>query len=529
MATTVEPSGGSSADTDELAGFGYRQELDRSLSSFSSFAAGFSYISILTGVFELFGFGFTNGGPAMWWSWPIVLAGQGAVALCFAEMAGQFPLAGSVYQWSKRVGSAGLSWMTGWILIIGSIVTVAAVAVAWQVVLPQVSVHLQFIGSTAAIRAANAGSYSTRDGALNALILGAILVVFATFINLLGVRVMATLNNIGVIAELIGSTVLIILLVFHFHRGPGVIGHTLGTGAGHSWGYFGAFLVAGIMSAYVMYGFDTAGTLAEETNNPRRSAPMAIIRALAAAAFIGGLLILFAMMAVRHITDPKIGKLGLPYIVKQALGNTTGNVFLCDSALAIMVCTLAVVTACIRMLFSMARDGRLPFGDTIAKVSGKRRVPIIPALLVGGLALLLLVVNIANQSAFVALTGVAIIMFYLPYLAVTGSMLYRRLRGEWPRPEHGPYFNLGRWGLPVNLFAVVYGTLVAFEIAWPRAAVYGTEWYFRFGAYEFIGASMVVGAAYYLLVQRRKGESILESHRAAAPEPGRAPVGETAP
>jgi urea carboxylase system permease len=415
--------------------------------------------------------------------------------------------------------------MTGWILIIGSIVTVAAVAVAWQVVLPQVSTKLQFIGS-----ATNAGTYSTPDGAKNALILGAILVIFATIINLLGVRVMAMLNNIGVIAELIGSTILVILLIFHFHRGVGVVGHTLGTGAGHQWGYFGAFLVAGIMSAYVMYGFDTAGTLAEETNDPRRKAPMAIVRALAAAAFIGALLILFALMSVKNIHDKNIGLLGLPYIVKQALGNTLGNIFLVDSALAITVCTLAVVTACIRMLFSMARDGRLPFGDSIARVSGKRRVPIVPAILVGGLSLLLLLVNLANQSAFLTLTSVAIIMFYLPYLAVTGSMLYRRLRGEWPRPEHGPYFNLGRWGLPVNIFAVVYGTLTAFQIAWPRAAVYGTKWYFRFGAYEFIGGMALIGLAYYLLIQRHKGGAILDSHRAAVEEQiGPAHMGDVAP
>jgi urea carboxylase system permease len=530
MATLDSSTGTSQADSDELAGFGYKQELDRSLSSFSSFAAGFSYISILTGVFELFAFGFANGGPAVWWSWLVVFAGQMTVALCFAEMAGQFPLAGSVYQWSKRISTDAISWMTGWVLIIGSIVTVAAVAVAWQVVLPQVSVHLQFIGSTHAIRAANAGDYSTRDGSENALILGAILVVFATIINMLGVRVMAMINNIGVIAELIGSTILVILLIFHFHRGPGIVGHTLGTGAGHSWGYFGAFLIAGIMSAYVMYGFDTAGTLAEETNNPRRSAPPAILRALATAAFIGGILILFALMSVKNIHDADIGTLGLPYIVKQALGNTLGNVFLLDAALAIMVCTLAVVTACIRMLFSMARDGRLPFGDSIARVSGRRRVPIVPAVLVGGLALVLLVVNVGNQSAFLTLTSVAIIMFYLPYLAVTGSMLYRRLHGGWPRPDHGPYFSLGRWGLPVNIFAVIYGTLTAFEIAWPRAAVYGTKWYFRFGAYEFIGVMALIGLAYYLLVQRHKGDAILESHRAGGEEQvGPRHMGEVAP
>src|SRR3954451_7368395 len=322
MATVEAPEGaGKSGDSSELAGFGYKQELDRSLGNFSSFAAGFSYISILTGVIPLFAFGFLFAGPAVWWTWLIVFGGQFMVALCFAEMAGQFPLAGSVYNWSKRVAGDFSSWMTGWIYVVGSIVTVAAVAVAWQVVLPQVSTKFQILGSTA-----DAGSYVTKGGAQNALLLGAILVIFGTLVNMAGVKIMARINNFGVMAELIGASLLVILLIFHFVRGPGIVFHTLGLGAGHSWGYFGAFIIGGIMSAYVMYGFDTAGTLAEETNDPRRAAPPAIIRALIAASIIGGVMILFALMAVDDIHDKNIGLLGLPYIVKQALGNTVGNI-----------------------------------------------------------------------------------------------------------------------------------------------------------------------------------------------------------
>jgi urea carboxylase system permease len=518
MATVDAPR----QDSDELAGFGYKQELDRSLGSFSSFAAGFSYISILTGVFELFGFGVLNAGPAVWWSWLVVLGGQMCVALCFAELAGQFPLAGSVYQWSKRIGSDFVSWMTGWILIIGSIVTVAAVAVGWQVVLPLITADFEFIGGSKDV-----GSYSTPDGAKNALILGAILVVIATIVNMLGVKVMARLNNFGVMAELIGCSILVVLMIFHFHRGPGVVTNTLSTGTGHSWGYFGAFLIGGIMSAYVMYGFDTAGTLAEETNDPRRAAPPAIIRALATASVLGALLILFALMDVKNIHTA--GE-GLPFIIRQALGNTTGDVFLADSGLAILVCTLAVCTACIRMLFSMARDGRLPGGGSLARVSGRARVPIVPAIFVGVCSLILLAVNLANQSAFVTLTSVAIIMFYLPYLAVTGSMLVRRMRGTWPRPDHGPYFNLGRWGKPVNVIAVVYGAVIAFEIAWPRAAVYGTKWYFRFGAYEFVGVFFVIGLIYYFRIQRRKSPASLAENAARIDAlPDQPPMGEQAP
>src|SRR5450432_3042824 len=145
-----------SADSGELAGFGYKQELHRSLGSFSSFAAGFSYLSILTGVFELFAFGFGFGGPAFFWTWPIVFVGQFAVACCFAEMSGQFPLAGSVYQWSKQIARSLTSWLAGWIMIIGAIVTIAAVAVAYQVILPQISTTFEIVGGPA-----DAGLYST--------------------------------------------------------------------------------------------------------------------------------------------------------------------------------------------------------------------------------------------------------------------------------------------------------------------------------------------------------------------------------
>jgi urea carboxylase system permease len=521
------PTAGTS-DSNELAGFGYKQELDRSLGSFSSFAAGFSYISILTGVTALFATGYLNAGPGVWWTWPVVVFGQILVALCFMEMAAQYPIAGSVYQWSKQLSSGFTSWMTGWIYIVGAIVTIAAVAVDWQVVLPQITANFQIFGSSA-----DAGSTITKGGAQNALLLGAILVIITTTINMLGVKLMARINNVGVAAELVGASLLIILLLFHLHHPPSVIVHSYGYGAGHPWGYFGALLVGGLLSAYVMYGFDTAGTLAEETNNPRKHAPPAIIRAIAAAATIGGLVILLGIMSNKNIADKNIGLLGLPYVIKNAFGNTTGNVFLADTALAIFVCCLAVQAATIRMLFSMARDNRLPFGSRIARVSGHRKVPIVPALVTGILALVLLVINVGNQSAFLVITGIAIIMFYLAYLGVTAPMLVRRLRGDWPKPDHGPYFSLGRWGLPVNIAAVAYGALVAINIAWPRNAVYnavGTpHWYFQWSPVLFIGAVIIIGTLYYFLVQAKKPAEVLAEHRADMPTIATPPLGDVAP
>ncbi len=107
--------------------------------------------------------------------------------------------------------------MTGWIYIVGAIVTIAAVAIDWQVVLPQITDRrFQFFG-----HAADAGFTCTKGGAQNALLLGGILVVITTIINMLGVKLMSRINNVGVTAELVGSTILIILLLFHLHHAAG--------------------------------------------------------------------------------------------------------------------------------------------------------------------------------------------------------------------------------------------------------------------------------------------------------------------
>jgi urea carboxylase system permease len=488
------------SDSDALAGFGYKQELERSLGSFSSFAAGFSYISILTGVFQLFYFGFGAGGPAFIWTWPLVFLGQLAVAACFAEMAGQFPLAGSVYQWSKQITKPLTSWLAGWIMSIGAIVTAAAVAVAYQVILPQVTPFFQFVGGPDDV-----GVFTTPGGAQNAILLGVVLVVFCTIINIIGVRLMSRINNFGVAVELTAVVLLIIALAFHIRRGPQVVFDTNGTGDGHSLGYLGAFLVAALMSAYVFYGFDTAGALAEETVEPRRHAPRAILRAITAAFVVGGLLMLVGMMAVGDIHASELGTSGMPYLVKSTLGNGLGNAFLVCSAIAITVCCLAVQTAAIRMIFSMARDGRLPFGAALSKVSPRSKTPVLPALITGGLAIVLLVINIGNQRVFTILTSIAIILFYVPYLMVTGPMLLRRLRGYWPRPEHGEFFSLGRWGLPVNIIAVVYGVGMTINLAWPRPEVYGNDaWYYQWGAVVFTAVIVVVGLAVVAITRRHR-------------------------
>jgi hypothetical protein len=58
---------------------------------------------------------------------------------------------------------------------------------------------------------------------------------------------------------------------------------------------------------------------------------------------------------------------------------------------------------------------------------------------------------------------------------------------------------MGRWGMFVNIVAVLWGTGMAINLAWPREAVYGTPWYNTWGAFVYIAAILGGGLTWYAL------------------------------
>lgn len=499
-------------DTRDLAGFGYRQRLDRTLGGFSAFAAGFSYLSVLTGSSQLFHLGFAAGGPAFFWTWPAVFAGQFLVALCFAEMASRYPLSGGVYQWSKRVGSASVGWMAGWVYLAGSVITLASTSMALQSVLPQLHPSFQFLGSAS----------NRADSARNAVLLACGLIAITTLINSFGLRLLARINNVGVFVELLGVLLLIVLLASVAKRGPSVVLETQGKGVGHTLGYLGPALAASLMATFVLYGFDTAGSLAEETDDPRRRAPRAILLALASVGISGSLLVFTALRAAGDLNDPELGRGsgGLPYIIKQALGAAVGTPFLVVMGFAIFVCTLTVHAAAVRLMFSMARDNLLPCSKALARVDKGSRTPTLPAIVIGVAAISLLILNLDLPQVIEYMASVAVVWANLAYLFVTFPLLWywRSLAHpaiddslEESSDEHTG-FRLGVFGPIVSAAAVGFGGLVVVNIGWPRPEIYGDGPLGRFGALPATAAMLAVGWLYDHFVRRHRG-GILEEHR----------------
>ena len=479
------------SDEADLARFGYKQELRRTLGLFSSFAVAFSYISPSTGIFALFFLGLTTVGGVFIWSWPIVALGQLVVALGFAELSSHYPVAGSVFQWTKYLAGKSYSWFNGWIYLFAGILTVASVCATLPLAL---------------IPAFNNMGWNLAATHSNQRWVAVITLVAITVMNIFGVRLVAIVNNTGVLFEILGMVIFaFVVAIFHHHQNAGVIFDTGGTSL-----TTGTFLVAMFMSLYVIYGFDTASTLAEETKSPRTEAPKAVIGSVIGAFLIGAVFLFAMLLGIPNLKTAISGNWGPAEIINANFGNGFSTVFLLTVAAAIFVCCLAIMTSTIRLCFGMSRDDRLPGSKVLAKVNPRLHTPIGSCIAVGIFAGIPMIQFAGVAIIAIAATG----MIYLSYLIGNLALLRARLRG-WPRAK-AP-FALGRWGLPINLLAIAWGGGMLVNMAWPRAATnprpspeapaldFYWHWLNRQPVlWTVLIVIVIVGAIYYGLVQRNK-------------------------
>jgi amino acid transporter len=264
-----------------------------------------------------------------------------------------------------------------------------------------------------------------------------------------------------------------------------------------------------------MWGFDTAGSVSEETVNPRKVNPRAILRALLASGVLGGLLILTALMAVGDLQAKELSTAGLTYVVKSVLGDTVGNLLLICVAVAIFVCALANQTGAVRMMYAMSRDNALPFGRSLSTIWKRTEAPVVPILLVAVAAIATLAYNIGQPQIFVVVTSDTVILALIAYVLVVGPLTLARLRGSWAAPEPG-YFTLGRPGVVVSGAAFVWGVAMTINIAWPRQAIYNPvepfHWYLQWGGILFPVGALALAAILYVTYQRPR-IGILPEHR----------------
>ena len=484
-------------DVRDLARFGYKQELRRALGIYSSFAVAFSYISPSTGIFTLYALGIGIGGPAFIWSWPLVAVGQFIIAMNFAEVSSHFPVAGSVYQWTKYLANRHYSWFSGWIYLFAGILTVTAVDVTVPIVL------IPFL---------NNFGLNIPNNTTSQVTIGALVLVSTTLLNIFGVRLVSIVNNTGVVFEILGMVVFaFVLLIFFHHQDLSVVlnGHQLTAGGANP---YGTFFAAMFMSLFVIYGFDTASTLAEETKNPRRHAPRAVLASVIGAFVIGAIFLFSTLIAIPGNADQYVAAVGAakaapPVDIIQQMPGWASELYLFVVFAAIYVCCLAIQTSTIRLAFGMARDGKLPLGRYWNKVQPSLHTPVWTCVLIGALSAVPLLYYAGAGLIAIAATG----MIYLSYFMGNVAILIARTKG-WPK-DATP-FKLGQWGLWVNILGLVWGGSMLINFLWPRSssnpplsALPNLNLSGALGNIPIfeatVGVIVIIGAIYWAIAQRR--------------------------
>jgi amino acid transporter len=278
-----------------------------------------------------------------------------------------------------------------------------------------------------------------------------------------------------------------------------------------------------------MWGFDTAGSIGEETLNPRKNCPSGIKRAVIASAVSGSLLLLTAAMSIKHLHDPKVATDGLSYVILNAFGSAGGKIMIACAAVAVFVCGLANQVGAVNMIFAMSRDNGLPGASALARVS-TRKVPVLPTLLVGAVVIAIMLLQIWQPALFVAFATTSVLFCMFAYLLLVYSSARLRRQGGWSQPDKR-YFNLGRWGLPVTIAATLWAVFVVVDSAWPRAAVYNPappfHWYFKWAGVLMPAVLLGVSFCVYWFTQRGRIGILAEHAAGAADAPAQKPQLET--
>ncbi|MGH3201570.1 MAG: APC family permease, partial [Streptosporangiaceae bacterium] len=212
-----------------------------------------------------------------------------------------------------------------------------------------------------------------------------------------------------------------------------------------------------------IYGFDTASTLSEETKDPRRAAPKAVLYSVIGAFIIGGVFLLGVLVAIPNMGAAVKGSFGPAAIIEANFSTGFATLYLFVVSAAIFVCCLSILAATIRLCFGMSRDNQLPGSKFLSRVSPSLHTPVWSCIAVAAIAAIPFWQYSGAGIIAIAATG----MIYLSYFLGNIVIMRARARG-WPRTR-AP-FRLGRWGVLVNIVALLYGGAMLVNFAWPRAA-----------------------------------------------------------
>ncbi len=353
--------------------------------------AGGVGIIIGAGIYVLLGAATAQAGPLVWLAFLLAAVLSAFTGLSYAELSSMFPSAAGEYEYTRRALPEWVAFVVGWTMILGLVLAAATVSIGFG----------RYVGYFIDVDARVAA-------------LGLLAVVCA--VAMVGIKQSARLT-MGLSAVQVGGLVLVIGIGLP-HMGE----VDLFTGPGVP-----SVLGAAALVFFAFIGFDEVITLAEETRDPTRTVPRALLLALGLSTI---LYIAVAIAAVSVLGADALAASPRPLadVIAHVLGHRGATVVAAIAIITTTNTTLLATTAASRVIYGMAKAGAMP--HALARVHPKRGTPtraIIVAVLVAAAF-----TGLGDFTVIAAVTDFAI---YVVFLAVNGTVLIlRRTHPRAPRP-----------------------------------------------------------------------------------------------
>lgn len=361
-------------------------KLKRSLSLWQVVIMGLAYMTPMV-VFDTFGIvsGETNGHvPA---AYVIALIGMLFTAVSYGKLVRVFPQAGSAYTYTQKAMNRHLGFLVGWSSLLD------------YLFLPMVNALLTKLYL-------NALFPSVPD-----FIWVLVFVGIVTLLNLRSVNVLANFNTLFVLVQILIMVVFIILVIKGLNAGEGT-GTVFSMQPFFVEGMNIPILITGAtILCFSFLGFDAVTTLSEETPNPEKTIPKAILLT----ALWGGVIFITTSFFIQSFFPDNSrfidSEAALPEIALYVGGKLFQSIFLCTTFVNTLASGLASHASVSRLLYVMGRDKVFP-EKWFGYVHPKWRTPAINVLIVGVISLsawffdLVTAASLINFGALMAFTFV---------------------------------------------------------------------------------------------------------------------------
>ncbi|KAJ5094425.1 hypothetical protein N7456_010286 [Penicillium angulare] len=451
-------------DDDELllARIGYKQELRREFSKWSTVSYAISILGVLGSVPATFGSPLSAGGPATAvWCWLIGSCMAMCIGSSVAELVSAYPTAGGMYFVTKHVVPkdqvAVFSWIQGWCNLLGQTAGVSSVAyTVSQMLLACVSMNSDLVD----------GKYSYSPTALHTVLVSiGILCVLGVICSLTTKtlhRIILWFAPINITATI---AICIALLCLTPDKQPASWVFTHFTD-GSGWGskVFSFFL--GFLSvAWTMTDYDGTTHMSEETHDAAVRGPVAIKTAVMVSGVFGWLLTVSMCFCLTDFEDILNTPTGLPaaQIFLNAGGKAGGTIMWAFAILVQFFTGCSAMLADTRMAYAFARDNALPFSEFLSKVNPHTHTPVNAVWFVVIFSIALNCIAIGSTETATAIFSVTAPALDLSYVSV---ILAHQIYKSKVKFVEGP-FTLGRWGTIINYIAVVWVLFISTILFFP--------------------------------------------------------------